>query len=155
MVLRPLLVYFALLLVFRLTGKRTLGQITSFDFLVLLIISEAVSNALLASDHSLTAAVVAAITLLATDTALARLKRGRPRLSRLLEDEPVVLVDDGQLHHDRLHGEHVTLDDILEAARREGLTDLAQVRLAVLERRGTIAIIAQGGTEGAQGRVSP
>lgn len=145
MVLRPLLIYFTLLTIFRLTGKRSLGEITSFDFLLLLIISETVSNALLASDESVTGALVAAVTLLGTDTLLSLVKRGRPGFARLLEDEPVVLARDGELRHDRLAAERVTADDVLEAARRDGIADLAQVKLAILERRGTISIIPADG----------
>lgn len=145
MVLRPLLIYFVLLVVFRLSGKRSLGEITAFDFLLLLIISETVSNALLGGDQSITAALVAAVTLLGTDTLLAMVKRGRPLLARLLEDEPVVLARDGRLHEDRLRAERVTADDVHEAARRDGIADLADVRLAVLERRGSISIIPRDG----------
>lgn len=141
MVLRPLLIYFTLLAIFRLTGKRSLGEITSFDFLLLLIISETVSNAILASDQSITGAIVAAMTLLVTDTLLTITKRGRPGFARLLEDEPVVLARDGELRHDRLRAERVSADDVLEAARRDGIDDLARVKLAILERRGTISII--------------
>lgn len=145
MVLRPLLIYFTLLAIFRLTGKRSLGEITSFDFLLLLIISETVSNALLASDQSITAAIVAAVTLLGTDTFLTITKRGRPTFARLLEDEPVVLARDGELRHDRLRAERVSAEDVLEAARRDGIDDLSQVKLAVLERRGTISIVPREG----------
>jgi uncharacterized membrane protein YcaP (DUF421 family) len=140
-VLRPLAVYFCLLVLFRITGKRSLGEITSFDFVVLLIISEAVSKALLAADGSLTGALIAVITLLLLDVMLSLITRRSPLLARLLEDEPVVLVTEGRLHGDRMRGERVTTSDILEAAREHGIEKLDQIKLAVLERRGTISII--------------
>jgi uncharacterized membrane protein YcaP (DUF421 family) len=141
-VLRPFFVYFCLLLVFRLTGKRSLGEITSFDFVVLLIISESVSSGLLAQDMSLTGALLAALTLLVTDVALSLLKQRFDWLNRLLEDQPVILLRDGKLLKDRLRGERVDASDILEAARQiHGIEHLEQIQLAVLERRGVISII--------------
>ena len=146
-VLRPLAIYFCLLVIFRITGKRSLGEITSFDFVLLLIISEAVSQSLLAADASLTAGLVAAITLLLIDVVISQFTRRFPRFARLTEDEPVVLMSGGRLHRDRLRGERVDESEILEAARAQGLERLDQVRLAVLERSGTISIVpAQGRT---------
>jgi uncharacterized membrane protein YcaP (DUF421 family) len=140
-VLRPLAIYFALLIIFRITGKRSLGEITSFDFVLLLIISEAVSQSLLAADSSLTGGLLAAMTLLVVDVVISLLTRRYPRFARLTEDEPVVLLSGGRLHQDRLKGERVDESEILEAARAQGLERLDQVRLAVLERGGTISIV--------------
>jgi len=148
-VIRPLLIYFTLLLVFRLTGKRSIGEITTFDFLLLLIISEAVSSALLADDLSVTGAVIAATTLVVTDIVLSLAKQRWPALDRLLEDEPVILLLDGKLQHERLRKERVDESDILEAAREtQGLDRLDQIRCAVLERRGRISIIPVRSTAG-------
>ena len=141
-VLRPLLIYISLLLAFRLSGKRTLGEITSFDFVVLLIVSEAVSSSLLSSDTSLTGAMLAVLTLLFLDLLLAALKLRMPRLARLLEDEPVQLMRDGRLLREHMAAERVDEDDILEAARKtHGIDRLDAIDAAVLERRGTISII--------------
>ena len=144
-VLRPILLYFALLLVFRLTGKRSLGEITSFDFVVLLIVSEAVSSGILANDLSFTGAMLAAVTLLMVDVLLSVLKQRFTWLNRLLEDQPVVLLRDGKPIAERLRGERVDEDDILEAARQlHGIERLEQIKMAVLERRGVISIIPAG-----------
>jgi uncharacterized membrane protein YcaP (DUF421 family) len=141
-VLRPLVIYFMLLVIFRLSGKRTLGQITSFDFVVLLIISECVSAALLTQDFSLTGAVLAVVTLLGLDLLLAQLKQRSPGLARLLEDEPLHLMRGGKLLQDRMDKERVDEADILEAARQHhGIETLSEIEAAVLERRGTISII--------------
>jgi uncharacterized membrane protein YcaP (DUF421 family) len=142
-VLRPLAIYFCLLIIFRITGKRSLGEITSFDFVLLLIISEAVSQSLLASDASLTAGLIAALTLLLVDLGISLLTRRYPAFARLTEDEPVVLMSGGKLHQERMRGERIDESEILEAARAHGLERLDQVRLAVLERGGTISIIPQ------------
>jgi uncharacterized membrane protein YcaP (DUF421 family) len=141
-VLRPLAVYFFLLVLFRVTGKRSLGQITTFDFVLLLVISEAVSNALLASDVSLTGAFLAVTTFLFVDVLLSLAKRRWPRLGRVIEDEPSLLMRDGVPQRERLEKERVDEDDILEAARRaHGLEKLEKVRAAILERHGDISII--------------
>ena len=141
-VVRPALIYVSLLVIFRLTGKRAVGEISTFDFLLLLIISEAVSSALVAEDTTVSGALIAAATLVALDLVLTLAKQALPTLDRVLEDEPVVLYLDGKLQEERLRKERVGVDDILEAARElHGLTSLDQVRCAVLERRGRITII--------------
>ncbi|MEO5826392.1 MAG: YetF domain-containing protein [Gemmatimonadales bacterium] len=141
-VLRPAAIYFALLLVFRLTGRRSIGDITTFDFLLLLVISEALSSALLADDHSITAALIASITLVGLDVALSLAKRFWPALDQVLDDEPVVLFLNGRLQQERLHKERVSEDDILEAARQaHGIDSLDDIRCAVLERRGKISVM--------------
>lgn len=144
-VLRPLAIYFGVFLLLRLTGKRSLGEITTFDFVLLLIMSEAVSNALLAGDNSITAALIAVATLVFADIVLALLARKFKPLERILEDEPVLLLANGKPFPDRLTRQRVTEADILEAARRtHGLDRLDQVRFAVLERSGKISIIPAG-----------
>ena len=141
-VLRPLVIYFLLLLIFRLNGKRSLGEITGFDFVVLIIISECVSSALLTDDMSLTGAILAVVTLLGLDLLLSILKQRFPALARLLEDEPLHLMRNGKLLHDRMDKERVDEDDILEAARKShGIDRLSLIDSAVIERRGTISII--------------
>lgn len=141
-VLRPLAIYFCLLILFRLTGKRALGEITNFDFVVLLIVSEAVSSSLVANDTSITGALLAVTTLLFLDLALSILKQRSAKLARLLEDQPTHLMRDGKLLRDRMEKERVDEEDILEAARQcHGLERLEQIRGAVLERQGSISII--------------
>src|SRR5688572_4896278 len=93
--LRALATYLLLLLIFRITGKRTLGQVTTFDFVLLLIISEATQQALLGEDFSITNAVVVIGTLVATDMGLSFLKQRFHRLARWAEGVPVVLVENG------------------------------------------------------------
>jgi len=144
-VLRPLAIFFILLVLFRLTGKRSLGQITVFDFVLLLIISETVSSALLAHDLSITAAIIAVMTFLLLDVLLSLAKQRWPALARLLEDEPSLLARDGRVQRTRLQKERVDEDDILESARTlHGVEKMEEVRAAVLERHGEISIIPRG-----------
>jgi uncharacterized membrane protein YcaP (DUF421 family) len=141
-IVRPFLIYLMLLVVFRLTGRRSIGEITTFDFILLLVVSEAVSSALLAGDDSLTGALIAVITLVGIDVLLSLAKHRWEWLDRLLEDVPVVLYHDGELQQERMQKERISVDDILESARlSHGLERLDQISSAVLERRGIISII--------------
>ncbi|HEX5634016.1 MAG TPA: YetF domain-containing protein [Gemmatimonadales bacterium] len=140
-IVRVALLYLALLALFRVSGKRALGELSPFNFVLLLIISEAVSNAMLAGDHSVTGALVAVTALLAMNLALELLKLRSPRVKALLEDGPVVLVRDGVPVAEAMRKERVEESDVLEAARlQHGIERLAEVRLAVLEPSGKISI---------------
>lgn len=141
-VLHAIAVYLFLLLVFRLAGKRTLAQATPFDVVLLLIISEAVQNALVGDDRSLTNAFLIVLTLVGTDIALSLSKNRIAPLARLLEDLPLVILEHGKPLPERMARVRVDLDDVLEAARSlHGLKRLDQVEFAVLERNGSISII--------------
>lgn len=141
-VLRPLLIYVLLLVVFRLTGKRSVSEITTFDLVLLLVVSEAVSSALLADDSSITAALIAVVTLVGIDVILSLAKHKWQWLDRALEDVPVVLYRDGKVQQERLDKERISIDDILESARLgHGIDSLDRIQSAVLERRGVISII--------------
>ena len=141
-VLRAVAIYGVLLLIFRVMGKRSLGQITTFDFILLLIISEAVQNALVGPGYSITNALVLVVTLVVIDQALSLVKSRSPRMDRALEGMPVVIVAHGRPLADRMSRESVGVDDVLAAARQlHGLERLEQIKYAVLERSGHISII--------------
>jgi uncharacterized membrane protein YcaP (DUF421 family) len=141
-VLRAAAIYAFLMLIFRLTGKRTLAQITAFDFVLLLIIGEATQQALLGNDFSIINACVVIGTLMFLELGLSLAKGRWPRLDPVLDSTPVVIVEDGRLLEDRATQERVDLSDVLAAARdRHGLERLEQIKFAVLERSGGISII--------------
>ena len=141
-VIRGLVVYLFLLALFRLAGQRTLAQITVFDFVLLLIISEASQQALIGNDNSMTHAALVVMTLVGLNVVLSLVKQRWPRVDKILDDVPLVLVDDGQLLHQRMDKLRVGEDDILEAARAcHGLERLDQIKYAVLERSGEITIV--------------
>ena len=145
-VLRGVIVYGVLLVLFRITGKRSLAQITTFDAVLLLIISEAIQQALIDGDESMTNAFLLVLTLLAADVLLSVLTMRWPALDRLVNDAPLVLVEDGRLLEDRLKKARVGLDDILERARElQGLERLDQIKYAVLERSGSITVVPKSG----------
>jgi uncharacterized membrane protein YcaP (DUF421 family) len=141
-VLNAVAVYLFLLIVFRLSGKRTMAQATPFDLTLLLIISEAVQNALTGDDRSLTKAFVVVLTLVVVDIGLSLLKVRSPGFDRLLDDVPVVIFSAGEPLKDRMRLARVDESDLLEAARElYGLERLDQVKYAVLERSGKISIV--------------
>ena len=141
-VLRAAAIYGFLLLIFRITGKRSLAQITAFDFVLLLIIGEATQQALLGDDFSIVNAYIVIGTLMFLELGLSLVKRWWPGLDRALESMPLIIVQDGKLLKERIANERVDLEDVLAAAREHhGLERLEQIKFAVLERSGGISIV--------------
>lgn len=144
-VLRAAFVYLILLVIMRIAGKRTLAQVTVFDFILLLIIGEATQQALLANDFSVTNAAIVIATLVLLDIALSVLKQRSIRLDRIIDDSPVVIVDDGKPLWDRMNRARIDEQEVLVAARElHGLERLDQIKFAVLERSGGISIVPKG-----------
>jgi uncharacterized membrane protein YcaP (DUF421 family) len=141
-VLRGSAIYLFLLIVFRLSGKRSLGQVTTFDFVLLLIIAETTQQALLGNDFSVTNAFLLIVTLITIDIGLSLLKRHSRRVDRLLEGTPLLIVEDGRPIRDFMRKARIDDEDILHAARElQGLERMDQIKYAVLERNGGITII--------------
>ena len=141
-VLRAAAVYIFLLLVFRISGRRTLAQMTPFDFVLLLVIGEATQQALLGDDFSVTKAFLVIASLVVIDIALSLVKEHVPVLSKALDGVPMVLVEDGRPLRERLKKARVDEYDIMEAARQsQGLERMDQIKYAVLEIGGGISII--------------
>lgn len=145
-VVRGIAVYFVLLIATRLTGRRTMVQMTPFDVVLLLIIAETTQQALLGDDFSITNAAVLIVTLFATDVVLAWLKGHSPRAASLLDGNPTVLISNGVIDEDAMRKARVSIGDILEAAREQhGLKTLADIDAAVLEVSGAVSIIPKEG----------
>nr|WP_290224803.1 YetF domain-containing protein [Trichocoleus desertorum] len=141
-VLRAIGIYVVLLLLFRLSGKRSLAQITTFDFVLVLIVGEATQQALLGEDFSITNAFLVILTLVGLDTAMSFWKQRSPLVEKWLDGVPIIIVVEGKLLQDRMKQAQVDADDILAAARElHGLERLDQIKYAVLERSGGISII--------------
>ena len=141
-VLRAAAVYLVLLLIFRIAGRRTLAQVTTFDFVLLLIISEATQNALVGDDFSVTTAILAILTLVGLDIGSSLLKREFPLFDKIIDGVPTILVENGRVLSDRLYRARLSEGDIMEAARNaQGLERLDQIKYAVLEVNGGITII--------------
>jgi uncharacterized membrane protein YcaP (DUF421 family) len=140
--LRAAFVYVFLLLVFRVAGRRTLGQMTNFDFVLLLIVSEATQNAMIGSDHSVTNGMLVIMTLIGLDILLSLIKQRSPVIERWLDGLPMVLVENGRPLKKLMARSRVDEHDILSAARhQQGLESMDQIKYAVLEVSGGISII--------------
>jgi uncharacterized membrane protein YcaP (DUF421 family) len=141
-VLRALGCYLLLLVVVRLSGKRGLAQVTIFDLILLLLISQTVGQALIGDDSSLTTAAVITVTLVVINRVSDSAAHRWADMSHVLEDAPLVLIENGHVHDDRLTHMKIRIDDVLERARLdEGLERLEQIKHATLERSGAISII--------------
>jgi uncharacterized membrane protein YcaP (DUF421 family) len=141
-VLRSIVMYMFVMLVFRLSGKRSLAQITTFDFVLLLIIGEATQQALVGDDFSIVSAMLVILTLAVMDIGLSLLKQKWPRLDKVMDDVPLLIVENGEPLRDRMRMVRVDEEDVLAAAREvQGLERMDQIRYAVLERSGGISIV--------------
>jgi uncharacterized membrane protein YcaP (DUF421 family) len=141
-VLRAIAIYAILMVIFRVAGKRSMAEVTPFDFVLLLIFSEALQSALVDKDSSLTIAMIVIITLVTLNIAMSLVKQHSFYIERLLEGVPIVMVEDGKLLKDRMDRARIDEADILEAARlSQGIDSLDQIRSAVLERSGGISIM--------------
>jgi uncharacterized membrane protein YcaP (DUF421 family) len=141
-VLYSVATYVVIILLIRITGKRTLAQVTTFDLILLLIVGEATQQVLLGQDYSLTQAALVIGTLLALDRLSDYLGWRFPRFGKVTESVPLVLVQDGELLEKVMAKEQIGKDDIMASARQsQGLERLDQIKWAVLETSGGISVI--------------
>ena len=141
-VLRAAAIYVALLIVFRISGRRTLSEITTFDLILLLIVGEATQQALLGQDYSFTNAVLVIMTLVFIDIVISFVKSRSQKVQKVLEGVPTIIVENGRSLRERMRRARVNEDDVMEAARRlRGIERLDQIRYAVLEVNGGITVI--------------
>jgi uncharacterized membrane protein YcaP (DUF421 family) len=152
-VLRIAAVYFLLMFLVRLSGHRTLADISPFDFVLLLVISELVQQAVVGRDPSLTQAAVLCGTLVGLDIVLAEVKERWPRVARWMDGMPILLVESGRPLREAMRRERIDEADVLAAARlSRGLERIDQIRYAVLESTGGISIVPEESAERAGGR---
>ncbi len=139
--LRSAIVYIIVLTGIRLTGKREVGQMTPFDLVLLLLISNAVQNAMTGPDTSVTGGVVAAVTLLTLNVILSRVVFRNRDLRRAVEGSPTLLVHSGTLLTRNLEREHISVQELHQALREHGVASVADVYLATLEIDGSISVL--------------
>lgn len=141
-VLRAAVIYLFTLAVVRLSGRRTLAQLTPFDLVLIFIVSEAIQQAMLIDDYSITNAALLVVTLFSIDILLSYAKLRSGWLAAVLDGVPTVLVADGRPVERALRKARVQVSDVLEAARKgHGLERLEQIKLAVLEISGEITVV--------------
>jgi uncharacterized membrane protein YcaP (DUF421 family) len=142
-VLRALVVYGFLLITLRLTGKRQVGQLAPFDLVLLLVLSNAVQNSMNAGDNTVAAGFILVLTLLAVNGFMGWLTWRSKRAEILVEGRPQILVHNGLPDEAILATERITRHELMAAVRQAGLSDLADVRVAILETNGRINVIAK------------
>lgn len=142
-VLRALLVYGFLLGILRLTGKRQVGQLSPFDLVLLLVLSNAVQNSMNGGDNSVTAGFVLAGTLVGLNALVGWLSYRNKKMEGLVEGQPTILVHDGRIVQSVLDREQLTHHDLMAAIRAAGIIDLEEVRFAILETNGHISVIGR------------
>ena len=147
-IVRPVLVYVALLLAFRFMSKRDLTQNTTFDLLIVLLLSNVVQNALIGEDNSILGALVGAATLLFLSTGLNRWSAKSMKARRLLEGEPVLLVHNGRILDENMTRFAVSRADLNAGLRGQNMITLEDVRYAFLELDGTISVIRRSEQSG-------
>ena len=140
--LRPIIVYLALVLLLRVFGKRELAQLNPFDLVVLLSLSNTVQNAIIGDDNSVTGGIVGAVSLLAINWFVVRMLFRSRKLTRALEGRSAVLVKDGQIDKRALQRESLTLEELIEVIHRQGFENLHKVRRCELEPNGTFYVEA-------------
>ena len=140
-VLRTSVIYVLVLVGIRLTGKREVGQMTPFDLTLLLLLSNAVQNAMVGQDSSLLGGIVAAIVLLGLNYLLAEVAGFNRRFRKLVQGSPTLLIHNGQCIADHIAKEHVSMDEINRALREHGISEVQDVALAVLEVDGAISVL--------------
>jgi uncharacterized membrane protein YcaP (DUF421 family) len=143
-VIRAALLWIFLLIVMRALGKKELAQISAFEFVLLVVMGDLIQQGVTAQDTSITAAALAVSTLGLLTIAASYLSFRWNRVAPLVEGVPVVLVERGRVYHEVLRIERLTLDEVKDAAREQGIDDLRSVRLGVLEADGTFAFIRGG-----------
>ncbi len=139
--IRAMVVYLFLLVLFRVFGRRELGQLTGFDIIVLLTISNILQNSMIGNDNSVTGGMIGAAVLLAANVTLAYVVFRSRRAERLVEGGPKILVQDGKLEETQMRSELLTEQDLISAVHREGLESFDDVHLAIAEPNGMISII--------------
>lgn len=140
-ILRTAVVYGVILIGIRMTGKREVGQMTPFDLALLLLISNAVQNAMTGSDTSVIGGVIAAVTLLLMNAVLSRIAWKNKKARQLIEGSPTLLVHHGKIIEEHLAKERINAEALQQALREHGVSSLSDVRLAVLEIDGSISVL--------------
>jgi uncharacterized membrane protein YcaP (DUF421 family) len=141
---RALVIYVVLLVLVRLSGKRTVGQFTPFDLLVVMLLSESVSSGLNGEEKSVTAGLLSAATLIGLNVFVATITARSKWAQSIVEGRPVLIGADGKLFSDVMKKNHVPVDDV-ERALREADCDLQEMRCSFLEADGQISILKNSG----------
>ena len=147
-VIKAAVVYFALWAIIRISGRRTLGEMSAFDLVLFMIIGGSTQRAITGQDYSLTNALLLVATFIVIDIALSLVELKSPFMRRVFNGMPMILVENGTLMGARLRRARITEENILESARKlHGLERIDQIKFAILEAAGDITIVPAGGAK--------
>jgi len=146
-VLRTVLVYGFLIVLLRVAGKRTLGQITSFDLVVLLLLSNTVQNAIIGNDNSLLGGLIGAVVLIAGDYVVVRVLYNHRKVDRVIEGATSVLIHHGKFEDANMRRQLITRAELEAAARKQGIARISDVRCARIETGGAVTFELESPTE--------
>lgn len=140
-ILRTLAVYGVVLLMLRFAGKREVGQMTPFDFVLLLLLSNSVQNAMTGGDNSLNGGIIAALVLIVVNYGVNYFSWKSRKVRKLIEGTPTILIYKGEVIENNMDSERITRDQLHEAMREHSVVEVEKVGLAVLEVDGSISIL--------------
>jgi uncharacterized membrane protein YcaP (DUF421 family) len=144
LMIRAVVVYGFLIVALRVGGRRELGQMTSFDLILLLILSNAVQNSINAGDNSIVGGLISAATLLILNRAVGWIAWFSPSFERLVEGRPIRIVSDGKVHLRAMRDQRITLPELRSALRKQGIDGVSQCQKVVLEPDGTLTAVRKG-----------
>jgi uncharacterized membrane protein YcaP (DUF421 family) len=142
-VLRSAVVYVFMLVLLRITGKRQVGQLAPFDLVLLLVLSNAVQNAMNGGDNSVLGGLISASTLVVLNSAVAYVTARSKKAEALIEGHPVVLIHNGKLYSTMMDKANITRHELNSALRQAGCACVEDVHYAVLENNGAISVVAR------------
>lgn len=142
-IIRPVIVYFAIVILLRVFGKRQLAQLNPFDLTVLLCLSNTLQNAIIGEDNSVSGGIIGAVSLLAVNYAVVRFFFGHRNLDQIAAGKPTVMIEHGKVIHSALAKELITVGDLTIAAHRQGFRSLKELDHCVLEPGGIFSMSAK------------
>jgi uncharacterized membrane protein YcaP (DUF421 family) len=146
LILRSVAVYVFLMAALRVAGRREMGQLTNFDLVLLLILSNAVQNSINAGDNSLVGGLISALTLLTLNYGVGWAAYRWPWFERLVQGQPIRIVTDGRVHRKVLERERITPEQLRSALRKQGIERIGDCERVVLEPSGTLTAVKRGQT---------
>jgi len=139
-------IYVFLIVAIRLFGKKEFSQLSVFDIVFILLISNAVQNSMIAANFTFVGGIVSALTLFIVNLVLKNVIYRIPKVSEWIQGHPIMLIYEGKLMHENMHKSRVSVAELEEATREHGIKELKDVNLAVLEIDGSISIVSDGYT---------
>lgn len=139
-ILRPIIVYVALILLLRIFGKRELGQLNPIDLVVILSLSNTVQNAIIGEDNSVVGGLIGAVALLGINHFVSFLKFKNSNIETIIEGKPITLIEDGEINQKAIKREFMTREDLDVIAHNEGFEDATAIEKCILDPNGSVLV---------------